>query len=144
MALKGRPPSGRQVVWIIVESIKSSEADAYITSYENLKNMPWYGDNLYQVVAFYWEWIRLRKNMSKDITDNTIRNVLHDEIKQNIHLYDEDLAHYARRKDKSVSGTQHDDYSLAFLESCLYRSVVKSQEIKVKNDTRTALKLGKK
>ena len=82
--------------------------------------------------------------MSKDVTVFTIRNILHDKIKFSIRIYDEDLAHYAREKDKSVGGVQKEDYSLDFLEQILYRSVKKSHEVKVKNDTKTALKVGRK
>ena len=80
MAARHRTVPGRQVIWIILNATKSTEADAYITSYENLKEMPWYGDSMYHIVSFYWEWARLRKNMSKDVTENTIRNILHDKI----------------------------------------------------------------
>ena len=112
MAVKSRPVSGRQVIWIILNATKSTEADAYITSYENLKEMPWYGDSMYQVVSFCWEWARLRKNMSKDVTENTIRNILHDKINAGTKKYDEDLAHYARCKDKSTKEDPNEDYSL--------------------------------
>ena len=56
MAARHRPVSGRQVIWIILNATKRTEADAYITSYENVKETPWYGDSLYHIVSFYWEW----------------------------------------------------------------------------------------
>ena len=82
--------------------------------------------------------------MSKDISDNTIRNILHDKIKAGTKKYDEDLAHYAREKDKSTSTTPKDDYSLRFLVSILYRSVTLQHENKVKMDMKTAIKQGKR
>ncbi|MCP2505338.1 MAG: hypothetical protein NLN65_08590, partial [Candidatus Poseidoniaceae archaeon] len=127
-----------------LEATKSSEADSYITSYENLKEMPWYGDAIHQIVNFYWEWCRLRKNMSKDIGDNTIRNILYDKIKTGTNKYHEDLAHYAREKDKSTTTYQPEDYSLKFLETILYRSVTIQRENKVKMDSKTAIKQGKR
>ena len=53
MAVRGRPVSGRQVIWIIWNAIESTKAVAYITSYENLEEILWYGDALYQVVECY-------------------------------------------------------------------------------------------
>ena len=40
MAMKNRPVSGRQVIWIILNATKSTEADSYISFYENLNEMP--------------------------------------------------------------------------------------------------------
>ena len=40
MAERGRPVAGRQIAWIIADATRSTDADAYITSYENLKEMP--------------------------------------------------------------------------------------------------------
>ena len=125
MAVLKRPVSGRQVVWIIINATKSSEADALITSYENLKEIPWYGDGLYSIVEFYWEWIRLRKNMAKDVSEDTIRNILFDKMQKQSKAFDEDAAHYLRCKDKSTKESPNEDYSLKFLESCLYRHVTK-------------------
>ena len=85
-----------------------------------------------------------RKNMSKDVTENTIRNILHDRINAGTKKYDGDLAHYAREKDKSPRDIQREDYSSKLLESILYRSVTQSRELKMKNDTKTAIKLGRK
>ena len=82
--------------------------------------------------------------MSKDVMENTIRNMLHDKISAGTKKYDEDLAHYAREKDKSTRDVQREDYSLKFLESILYRSVTLRQEVKVRNDTKTPIRIGRK
>ena len=88
--------------------------------------------------------IRLRKDMSKDVSEDTTRNILHEKIQRGFKVYEDDLAHYARCKDKSTRENPHEDYSLTFLESILYRSVIRSKEIKVKNVTKTAIKLGRR
>ena len=143
MALRHRPVAGRQIIWIIINATKSTEADAYITSYENLKEMPWYGDQLYQIVAFYWEWKRLRQNMAKDVPEATIRNILYEKINNKSREYTDDMAHYVRCKDISTQEKPHADYSLEYLERVLYRAVIRSREIKQRSDTKTALKIGK-
>lgn len=53
MAVRGTPVSGRKVIWITPIVTKSTAANAYITSYDNLKEMPWYSDPMYQAVGFY-------------------------------------------------------------------------------------------
>ena len=93
MAKLGRPVGGRQIAWIIVQATKSTEADAFITSYENIKEMPWYGDAMYQIVQMYYEWVRLRRNLAKDITDETARNVLFEKMNTHSKVFVEDCAH---------------------------------------------------
>ena len=82
MAVLRRPVGGRQIVWIIINATRSSEADAFITSYDNLKEMTWCGDSMYQIVKFYFEWSRLRRNMAKDVTEETMRNLLFEKMKK--------------------------------------------------------------
>jgi hypothetical protein len=144
MALKKRPVAGRQVVHLIVEATKSSDADHFIISYETLKEYPWLGDTPYQIQMFYYEWQRLRKCMEADVSKETIRNILFDKIQKNSKVYDEDLAHYTRCKDKHTIENPQADYSLDFLESILFRAVKKCRENKIKSDAKNAIKKNNK
>ena len=81
--------------------------------------------------------------MAKDVPEATIRNILYDKINKSSKEYTDDMAHYVRCKDTSTQDKPHDDYSLEYLERVVYRAVIKSREIKQRNDTKTALKIGK-
>ncbi|MDP7560282.1 MAG: hypothetical protein QF745_07055, partial [Planctomycetota bacterium] len=144
MAAMGKPVTGRQLVWIVLKSTESTEADAFITSYENMMEMQWYGDAMYQIVEFYYEWLRMKKNMAKNICNETLRNILYGKLEKHSKAFNDDLAHYLRAKDKSTLDHSDPDYSLEYLERCLYRWVIKSKETKVKRDAKFALKKGRK
>ena len=123
MATLGKPVLGRQIIWMFLKSLETNASQVFITSYENIMEMPWYGDAMHQIVEFYYEWVRCRKNMAKNIDEETLRDVLHKKMNTST-VFNDDLAHYQRAKDKSTTTAKDPDYTLDYLERCLYLSLI--------------------
>ena len=58
--------------------------------------------------------------------------------------FKDDLGAYMRAKDRSTEGNQDPEYTLDFLERCLYRHVIKVKEDRVKSETKAATHRGKR
>ena len=139
---KGKIVQGRQMVWMILDQTKCSEEQAYITTYESLQEMPWYGDSSEQITEMYYEWKRATMNLRPGtISQDTLRDLLHKKFLKS-HVFSHDLAHYQRAKDKSTEGNPDPDYSLSFLESLMVRHITLQREKKVKSDIKAAVQKG--
>ena len=140
---EGRIVTGRQIVWLILENLKSSESQTYIVTYENLKDMPWYGDATNKIVEFYYEWVRARQNIAAGITEDTLRDLLHKKMVSSKALT-MTLVLINERRTGQPQTLRTQITRLEFLERCLRRYVTIQHEEKVTNDMRLATNRGRR
>ena len=95
----GKIMGERQVVKMFIECLKLQSSEAFISTYESLKAMPWYGDTDGQITSFYYDWIRMVENLQVKLSPDAIRNLLHEKMRQS-GRYANDLCVYQRGKDK--------------------------------------------
>lgn len=123
---------GRQMVKMVIEYYRSSNVMNMLYSYDNLRELQWFGDD--RVQEFMTEWKRIVENLAVPLPKNPdLRNVLYRILlASNTKLFALDLAEFKREKgisDQKKVNTPN--YSFEYLWDAMLRHLAEVKEEKI-------------